>query len=355
MTGGDVAQLQAGLAELGCDAGGSGTFDEATKICVERLYTDTGYEPARSSLTEAADLAGAEAAVVDVNDALAVAELNLWKAAQPPPASTIAAAQSAVNDAQRALDTATASGGDTGPAREALTVARASLAELTAAPDTALAQLTVDQQRRALERAEAALVEVQAASGPVVPFGEVVFIDALPARVDAVRAVVGAAPSGDRASGALVIVSSPDLQAHISIPQTDRGLVDEGATVELLYEATGETITGTIVSIGDELEPSAASAIPAYPAVVDADFPAAWSQLNLRATLTSASTEHEVLVVPLAAVTSAADGSTRVQIQRVDATLATVAVTTGLTADGYVEVTPDELGALDAGDRVVVG
>ena len=260
-----------------------------------------------------------------------------------------------MNDAQRALDTATASGGDTGPAREALTVARASLAELTAAPDTALAQLTVDQQRRALERAEAALVEVQAASGPVVPFGEVVFIDAVPARVDAVRAVVGAAPSGDQASGSLVIVSSPDLQAHISIPQTDRGLVHEGATVELLYEATGETITGTIVSIGDELEPSATSAIPAYPAVVDADFPATWSQLNLRATLTSASTEQEVLVVPLAAVTSAADGSTRVQTQRADTTLATVAVTTGLTADGYVEVTPDEPGALDAGDRVVVG
>lgn len=355
VSGPDIAQLQAGLNVTGCDAGDSAEFDEATKACVDQLYTNAGYQAERNSPTEAADLTAAQAAVVDAEDALAVAELSLWNAALPPPGSAVAAAESAVNDAQRALDAATAAGEDTGPAREALGVARASHAELTAAPDTALEQLAVEQQERAVDRARQALSEIEAAAGPVVLFGEIVFVAELPARIDAINATVGQSPSADTSNRPLVVVSSRDLRAHISIPQTDRGLVQDGTIVELLYEATGETIKGTVVSVGDELESSATSAIPSYPATVDAEFPADWSGLNLRATLTSARTEGEVLVVPLAAVTSSTNGQTRVQVHRDDATLVTVDVITGLVADGFVEVEPVGEARLDAGDRVVVG
>lgn len=355
MVGSDVAQLQAGLEVLGCDAGASGVYDEATKVCVERLYIDAGYQPMRSSLTETADLAAAEAAVVDAEDALAVAELTLWNAAQPPADSAVAAARSAVNDAQRALDTATGEGADARPAREALDVARASLAELIAPPDTAIQVLAVEQQQRAVERARHALAELQAVSGAIVPFGEVVFVDGLPARVAAMNAVVGVTPVTDLAAQPLVVVASPDLRAHISIPQGDRALVQPGTAVELLDEATGRTVVGTVASIGNELEPLAASPVPAYPAVVDAELPPDWSGRNLRATFSGASTETDVLVVPLAAVTSDAAGATRVQIARGDGTLDTVKVTTGLVAGGYAAVAPTETGALDVGDQVVIG
>lgn len=303
MSGTDVAQLQAGLAQIGCNAGDSATFDDPTKACVDRLYTDAGYQTVRSSPTETADLNAADAAVVDAEDALAIAEV-----------------------ARRA-----------------------------APAGSELEQLAVEQQRRSLDRARRALAELWAVSGPVVPFGEVVFVPSLPARVDAVGAGVGASSAPDLSGQPLMIISSSDLQAHISVPQTDRDLVRVGTAVELLYEATGETLNGTIVSLGDELESSETSAVPAYPAVVDAEFPAGWSNLNLRATLTSASTDGEVHVVPLAAVTSSADGQTRVQVERTDGALDTVDVTTGLAADGFVVVEPVGKKLLEAGDRVVVG
>lgn len=303
MSGTDVAQLQAGLAQIGCNAGDSATFDDPTKACVDQLYTDAGYQTVRNSPTETADLNAAEAAVVDAEDAVAIAE-----------------------------------------------VARRSAPE-----GSELERLAVEQQRRSLDRARQALGELWAVSGPVVPFGEVVFVPSLPARVDAVGAVVGESSTPDLSGQPLMIVSSPDLQAHISIPQTDRDLVRVGTTVELLYEATGETLSGTIVSIGDELQSSETSAVPAYPAVVDADFPADWSNLNLRATLTSASTDGEVLVVPLAAVTSSADGQTRVEVERAGGLFDTVDVTTGLAAAGFVVVEPVDEASLEAGDRVVVG
>ena len=125
--------------------------------------------------------------------------------------------------------------------------------------------------------------------------------------------------------------------------------------VKLMYEATGETVAGVVRSIGDELETSPTSGQPSYLAVIDAELPERWSGLNLRATFTAATTEAEVLVVPSAAVSSAADGQTRVQVERPDGTVDTLAVTTGLTAEGFVEVLPDEPDLLVEGDRVVIG
>jgi multidrug efflux pump subunit AcrA (membrane-fusion protein) len=63
-------------------------------------------------------------------------------------------------------------------------------------------------------------------------------------------------------------------------------------------------------------------------------------------------TNGEVLVVPVAAVATSQDGSTRVQVQRKDGSVQDVAVRLGLTANGLVEVSGT---GLAAGDRVVVG
>jgi hypothetical protein len=61
-----------------------------------------------------------------------------------------------------------------------------------------------------------------------------------------------------------------------------------------------------------------------------------------------------VLAVPLAAVSAGADGSSRVEVDNGDDTTTVLKVTTGLSAEGFVEIRPGEA-RLDAGDRVVVG
>ena len=66
------------------------------------------------------------------------------------------------------------------------------------------------------------------------------------------------------------------------------------------------------------------------------------------------STSDPVLVVPVAAVSTGADGQARVQVERPEGRTENVAVRVGLTALGYVQVSPSG-GDLAEGDRVVVG
>ncbi len=70
----------------------------------------------------------------------------------------------------------------------------------------------------------------------------------------------------------------------------------------------------------------------------------------MTARVTVGATKEPVLVVPVAAVVTAADGRARVQVEYATDRTREVEVRTGLTADGNVEVT----GALKEGDRVVV-
>jgi len=65
------------------------------------------------------------------------------------------------------------------------------------------------------------------------------------------------------------------------------------------------------------------------------------------------STETDVLAVPVAALSVAADGTSRVEVKADDGTTHFVGVTPGLTAKGLVAVIPT--GALAAGDLVIVG
>ena len=72
-------------------------------------------------------------------------------------------------------------------------------------------------------------------------------------------------------------------------------------------------------------------------------------------------TDGEVLVVPVAALTVGPDEVSQVEVERVAATddrpaeTEIVPVTVGLTAGGLAEVAPIEAGALEEGDRVVIG
>ena len=84
------------------------------------------------------------------------------------------------------------------------------------------------------------------------------------------------------------------------------------------------------------------------------DLPESAFNQSLRITIPISSTGGEVLAVPLAAVSAAADGGARVEVEYSDGTTVLIEVSTGLAASGYVAVTPID-GELAEGDRVVVG
>ena len=74
----------------------------------------------------------------------------------------------------------------------------------------------------------------------------------------------------------------------------------------------------------------------------------------MRLTIPIESTKGVVLAVPTSALSLAADGTSRVQVQASNGALEYVVVKPGLAAGGYVEVTPVD-GALAQGQLVVVG
>jgi multidrug efflux pump subunit AcrA (membrane-fusion protein) len=75
--------------------------------------------------------------------------------------------------------------------------------------------------------------------------------------------------------------------------------------------------------------------------------------ISVRLTIPTQSTDGPVTAVPISAVSLAADGTSRVQIQNGDTLVYTV-VKPGLSTAGYVEVTPVD-GKLEPGQLVVVG
>lgn len=239
--------------------------------------------------------------------------------------------------------------------------AEAALAVLEGEPQTADQQRALSQAQQRLERAESDLVALQAASGPVVRLGEVVFVPSLPARVDSLNAVAGRAvgSGGDQfgqpggGGGGLMVLSSAGLVVGAEVAAGDVGLVAVGASAELLDESSGTVVTAAVDSVGAVRASPSGAGMAAPVMLSGADVPAEWSGRNVRVTFTAAATEHPVLVVPQIAVSSRADGAERVEVVEADGTIRDVAVRTGLAADGFVEVSPLTAGELNENDKVV--
>jgi hypothetical protein len=81
--------------------------------------------------------------------------------------------------------------------------------------------------------------------------------------------------------------------------------------------------------------------------------PATLEGFSLRLTIPTESTEGTVTAVPISALSLAADGTSRVQVDNLG-TLTFVTVKPGLSADGFVEVTPLD-GTLAPGQLVLIG
>jgi hypothetical protein len=348
--GPDVAELEVAMQRLGIAAGTvDDTYDVDTAAGVAELFERAGYEPPPPApdVRERLDAAAASAAVAD--DAVDAAEVALATASEGPPQSVRLAADAAVEAAQRALDAATAEGDPVAiaDAADQLEIAKAQRQEQLAPPDTSAEQAALEDAREERDEANAELWDAALAAATPLPAAEVVFVAALPRRVDTVAAVRGAA-----LSGAAMTVSGATVVVRASLDAADRALVSPGmparvgsgdaaidATVGDLAAGENGTTTATIT--------------------LDAPTPEQLESIrgrNVQVTIPIASTSGAVLCVPLAALSAGPGGESRVELVAADGTTALVEVIVGLAAEGYAEITPSPGGpALTEGAQVVVG
>lgn len=415
MTGNDVALLQTALTRLGFETDDIGFFGEQTKAAVSAWYRSAGYEPLRAFDTEDVDIAAAEQAVSELEAAVEAASTALADAEIGPSELEVSQADAAVQQAQRGLEAAHAqrmidvrlaeeaynaavrardrlradpttpsaeldvaesailesdaslgatrrsSDDAVASAAEALLLATVARRELDTPPDVAELQRAVDNAVAAKAQAERALAAVRAQNGPMVPLGEVLVAPSLPARVRTAATTDPGGPvgEGDQAPDqGLMEFSGGSLVVSTMVRPDDADLVWIGMPVELLDETTSTVHLATVASIADEPITGDDGQVGLLTVMAPTEpLPDNLVGANLRVTITSASTDSEVFVVPVAAVSSAADGSTRVSVVSSvnDPEPVDVIIEAGLSADGFVAVTPVDDGALSDGDMVVVG
>jgi len=190
--------------------------------------------------------------------------------------------------------------------------------------------------------------------GVLVPRGEIAFVPATPARVEA-RAIVGAI-GGEKP---LAVLSAGPLSVEATVLPAERELIAVGDSVEVESEALGRKFKAVVRQIGDFRQGTGESGEVAVGGHVVRLSPVGSLKADVvghdvRITFVAASTSEPTLVVPLAAVTTRVDGADQVLKVGSDVQQVRVVVKAGLTADGYVAVTPVS-GELREGDYVVVG
>lgn len=203
-------------------------------------------------------------------------------------------------------------------------------------------------QLAAVRPTEAELVAGARASGGVqLPADEVVFVRGTPLRVAKAGVGLGVAPDGPVAT-----VTDSVVAVDGALPVDQAQLVKVGAEVLLDEPALGIKANGRVSHVAPRPGTRGADQFHVFFQVVVPDPPPALVGTSVRLTVPFKSTRKAQLVVPLSAVSLGPDGASRVQ--RSDGgTLRFVPVEPGLSADGYVAVTPD--GPLAVGDLVVVG
>lgn len=188
---------------------------------------------------------------------------------------------------------------------------------------------------------------------------------------------------GDTPDGEVATVTSSDVVVRAVVPGADGAVLREGMEARI-ETADGTRVRGVVAEVGgtgpqadagedadgtsgeekeakeeDEAgsEPDA-GADPSAPVQLVISVPDPGPLKNqsggtAKVTIEVGTSKGAVLVVPVAAVHTSADGRARVRVQR-DGGVVNVPVTVGLSAAGQVEVRADG-GSLDEGDQVVVG
>lgn len=392
VSGPDVLQLKAALGALGIGAGDatSDTYDSATADGVAELYRRAGYPvPAPTDEQEEAvtsaerAVRSAQAEVTAAEGALASAGKGTSGGASKAEAdATVRSAERAVGVAQAELDSCATEGCTPGDqarrqaevenARDAVGVAQAARAALDAAPDTSSERAGVTAAREGLADARTALEEARRETIVALPASEVVYLETLPRRVDAVSV-----KRGGTVEGTVMSVSGATLQVVGTAAKADAALLQVGSTGTVVLDGAEIPVTVTeIAAAGSGAGGSGGSGdggaggsgdggggsgdagrmtVTLQPGELSPEQVAALQGSNVRVTLPVASTGGAVLAVPLAALTAGPGGESRVEVLGEDDTTSLVEVTTGLAAGGYVEVTGAGGATLAEGDLVVIG
>jgi peptidoglycan hydrolase-like protein with peptidoglycan-binding domain len=196
----------------------------------------------------------------------------------------------------------------------------------------------------------AGLVEGASPRGGVqLPADEVVFASSTPVRVSDVPANLGAPPSDP-----LVTVTSSDVVVDAQVPVEQADLIRKGAEVLIDEPDLGIEATGVVTTVAERPGTNGADGFHvSFLVAVDGEAPIGLTGTSVRLTIPIRSTKTATLTVPLSAVSLGPDGESRVQRADGDS-FQSVPVRTGLSAAGFVSVTPLE-GTLADGDMVLVG
>ncbi|HXV63552.1 MAG TPA: peptidoglycan-binding protein, partial [Vicinamibacteria bacterium] len=352
--GDDVRQLEEALNRLGFDAGpADGTYDERTGAAVAEWYTSSGWEPfgptpeqlsATRSLERELAQALAEKSAAD--DAAAAAPLAVEAArASAERSSRAAAAELAVASAFRdeVARNVSASAEDRAEADARLELAQAAAnaarleAEVSvqAAIDAAKAAERNSQWADEIAtRLAAELEQAKRRTGVQVPVDEIIFIPSLPVRVEQIDVVVG-----DSASGPVLKVTNNQLAIDSSLPLDEAPYVKSGMPVAIDEPALGIEAKGVVERVADTPGTDGVDGYHIYFEVRVQETPTALEGFSLRLTIPVETTGGAVTAVPISALSLAADGTSRVQVEN-EGSLDFVVVEPGLSADGFVEVTP---------------
>ena len=298
------------------------------------LEQQTAVEAARRKIAD--EVANGEQMVADAESAVdaAVMALNAFLADRASKPSDRAKAEDELEKAVLAADKAERDAAEAvAAAEEALRLAELKLQEMTGPPDVDSETVARDQAQGAFDRATAALQDLEARSGPTVPLGEIVFVSALPATVSSLSAEVGETVGetadnddfGQPGSQGLAVLATSALRVEALIPPSDADLVEVGMEVELLNDgfASDDPVRAELATLGDQVVQSPDGNGRGFPAIIEAidPIPRAWTGSNVRVTFTAAATPGPVIVVPLAALSSGADGEARVEVLSDDGTI----------------------------------
>ena len=368
ISGEDVRQLERGLKRLGFDPGpDDGIYDEQTSAGVAAWYAAAGWQPFGATTEQLANIRALERQLaVALNNKLAAADAVAAAPragdaarANAARANKVAAADLAAKTAVR--DKVTADPSSTQEDRARAT-ADLELAQV-AATATQLAggvgiQAALDAQKAAVGAAKltnetvgrlaADLDIAQRKAGVQVPADEIVFLPAVPVRVEQIKVVVG-----DTASGPVMTVTNNQLAIDSSLPLDEARLVKPGMAVAIDEPALGIKATGVVQRVADTPGTDGVDGYHIYFEILVHETPTALAGFSLRLTIPIESTQGAVTAVPVSALSLAADGTSRVQVDN-NGALEFIVVEPGLSADGFVEVTPVD-GTLAPGQLVVVG
>lgn len=380
--GDDVKQLNEALKRVGFDPGTTGeSFTNGTATALKNWYRARGYDAKEPGAEDRHRLATLEQAVQTATDALTQAR----NAQRTPSAGSSETTGSTSSGSTGGSGGSGGSGGDGGKGGGTA----GSTGGVGGAPpvDAASLRQRVTNAEKALRLAQQDLTDFKATYGTSLPVGELVFVASLPVRVDQVNVRPGDTPSGPVAT-----VTGTGVRIQATVPAVDAQLLKPGMSVVLEDEAGGSRQTGKVEALGAGAETPApgtgqngrnggsagasggagtapgggtggagdtagATGGPVPLRIVPDDTAAlaARAGTSLRVTVEVGSTGTPVLAVPVAAVYTGADGQARVKVQRGNGKVDTAAVTLGLSAAGFVAVTPAAGQQLAAGDRVVVG